>query len=108
MPLLPVIGNKLNLDAGAPAAGDIFVNGFRKTGAAVRASTGLTPLAYSQGLPVDANGALCLVDATLGLPAGVKYQNGYPITASGLCISTGTFLNFQSGVPMATNGAVCV
>jgi hypothetical protein len=105
--LLPVNGNKLNLNTGAPAGSDTFKNGLRYAGSAVRASTGLTVNNYSQGLPVDANGVLCLVDATLGLPAATTYQNGFPMTANGLCISTGTFQAWQYGVPFDANGAVC-
>lgn len=108
MPLLPVNGPKLMLDGGVPAVGDWFVNGFRRSALGVRSGFGLTVNDYSQGLPVDANGALCLFDATLGLPAGTKYQNGYPLSAGNLCVSTGLFHLFDSGVPMDFNGAVCV
>lgn len=108
MPLLPVIGQKLNLVAGTPASSDTFQTGFRWQGNQVLSGLSLTPTNYSQGLPIDANGQLCLVDATVALPAGAQVQDGLALTASGLCTSTGSQVSWCNGLPMAANGAVCI
>lgn len=108
MALLPVVADKVSLDGGAVAPADTYWNGLRWAGEKVRGSAGLTIAGYSQGLPVDANGVLCLVDATGGMPAGVRYLNGFPLAPTGLCTSSNPMATYNNGIPMAANGAVCV
>jgi hypothetical protein len=108
MPLLPLIGSKVNMAAGTVSPSDTYKDGLRYVGAAVRGEPSLTPVGYSQGLPVDADGKICLVDATVALPAGTTFQNGFPLSNQALCISTNSQVSWSNGIPMDVNGAVCV
>lgn len=107
MALLPVAAGKVVIDQTAVNAADVYANGFR-LGNGVRADYGLTLNSSTQGLTVDSNAALCLVDATAGLPAGTSVQNGLPLSGGYLCTSTGAVATYTNGIPMAANGAVCV
>ena len=107
MPLLPVAAGKVVIDVTPVNAADVYKDGFRM-GAGVRANYSLTPQSSTQGLTVDVDGVLCLVDATVSLPVGVVVQNGFPLSGAALCTSTGSVATYANGIPMAANGAVCV
>lgn len=110
MSLLPISSGKVAFDSTAVAAGNAYKDGLRfnaSTGA-VKGVVG-TPVAHSQGLPMSANGQLCVYDATASLPAGTLYSNGFPIKPTGeLCVSTGAVVSTSSGIPYVANGAVSV
>jgi hypothetical protein len=108
MALLPILGQKLNLVAGPASPADTYVNGMRHADLAVRSGLDLPIAGYSQGLPLDADGALCLVDATVTMPADTYFQNGLALCPDGLCASTGLLATWNNGLPMAANGTVCI
>lgn len=108
MPLFPVVSDKVSFVAGAVAPTDTNKNGFRWAGDLVLAELALTPVTTVQGVPVDVDGKVCLIDATLGLPVGTTYTNGLPLSAGMLCISTNSMATYSNGVPMSALGGVCV
>lgn len=108
MPLLPISGGRVNVAAGPVAPTDTYKDGLRYAGGAVRAGQSLTAVAFSQGLPLDEDGMLCLVDATAGLPANPSTQNGLTLAGARLCTSTSGIATYCNGIPLDANGAVCV
>jgi len=107
MAILPVSGQAVSVAAGPVAPTDTYKDGLRYVGSAVRATLSGVPAAYVQGLPVDAEGSLCLVDSTGALPPGVSWQNGFPI-AGALCVTGGSPSAWVNGIPMDSVGAVCI
>ncbi|WP_175224618.1 hypothetical protein [Achromobacter ruhlandii] len=108
MALFPIVSDKASFVTGVVAPTDTFKDGLRWAADKVRAAAGLTPAGFSQGLPVDVDGRLCLLDATAGLPADTTYSNGLPISAGQLCISVDAMATYSNGIPMSANGAVCI
>jgi hypothetical protein len=62
------------------------------------------------GLSFTVAGALCVFDASAGLPADAVYANGLPLTPEGLlCIdAVNAFSHVQGGIPFTAIGAVYV
>lgn len=108
MPLIPISGGRVNVSAGPVAPTDTHKDGLRYVGDAVRAAPSLTAVSFSQGLPLDADGMLCLIDATLGIPANASVQNGLTLASASLCTSTNAIATHCNGIPLDSNGAVCV
>ena len=107
MALLPISSGRVNLAAGPVVPSDTYKDGLRYVGGAVRAGAS-TYANSSQGLPVDADGLLCAVDATGGLPTDAVRQNGFVISDSSLCTSTNVIFGYVNGIPVDINGAVCI
>lgn len=108
MALFPVSSNAVQIQTATPTSSDQFSNGVRlkSDGSAVFVAT-FGGDEVSNGLLLDANGAIICIDATLGMPAGVQYVNGLPITSSGaLCISANAVDEWVNGLPFDANGAL--
>lgn len=108
MALLPISGGRVSVAAGPVAPSDTYKDGLRYAGDAVRGAAALTAVTFSQGLPMDENGMLCLVDATSGIPANASVQNGLTLASASLCTSTNAIATHCNGIPLDINGAVCV
>lgn len=70
-----------------------------------------SPTFYAQGIGFTPSGAMCVVDASAGLPADVAWVNGLPISSaqSRLCVDpTGAVSYYHQGVTFALTGAVAI
>ena len=109
MAVFSVTSNDVLLGTGAVDANDPFNNGVLKdktNGTLNRATTG-AGAQWSNGLFRNDAGQLKYVDATAGLPANTQWSNGLPFDANGaLCISTDAEVTYSNGIPFAANGAV--
>jgi hypothetical protein len=72
--------------------------------------TGGTVAFAHNGLRFTIAGALCVFDASGGIPAGAVWANGLPFTSGGLlCIdAVNAFSHVQSDIPFTDVGAVYV
>lgn len=108
MALFPVSSSSVQIQTSTPASSDQFSNGVRlksDASAVFVASSGGQQV--SNGLLLDANGAIVCVGATSGLPAGTQYVNGLPISSAGaLCVSTNAVDEWINGLPFDANGAL--
>lgn len=108
MALFPVVGDKVSFSTGVADPSDTFKDGLRWAGDRVRAAAALTPVGFSQGVPVDVDGRVCLLDATAGLPAGTTFSGSLPISGGLLCISVDQMATYSNGIPMSALGGVCI
>lgn len=110
MSTLIVSNGVVNLDSTVNAS-DVFTNGVlvdNATGLLNRATTGAGNQ-WSNGLFRNDAGQIKYVDATSGLPTPVYWSNGLPFDSNGaLCVSSGSVASYSNGIPLAANGAVCV
>jgi len=108
MALFPVSSNVVQIQTATPTSSDQFSNGVRlksDASAVFVATSGGGQI--SNGMLLDANGAVICVDATSGLPAGVQYVNGLPINSDGaLCVSSNAVDEWINGLPFDANGAL--
>lgn len=107
MSLLPVANDKVQLTLGVVSANDAYQNGIRVSATQLARSSLASGLYFNGGLSKTVDGQLTYVDSTAGLPAGVQFCNGLPLSSSGqLCISTGSAVTYSNGIPFTANGAV--
>ena len=105
MSLLPLTSGRVQMTN--TNSGSVYQNGFKMNGASVVSSAGAHS-AFNQGLSFDSSDGLRILDSTAGLPAGVTWQNGLPLSSSGqLCVSTNAVSTFTDGLPLDSSGAVC-
>lgn len=74
---------------------------------ALYVAPGGTPVYYAGGFGFTAAGAMCVVDASAGLPAGTVYVSGLPVSDGALCIdASGAVDHYVSGAPVTVTGAL--
>jgi len=106
MSVLSVINGQVQLGTAAPVATDTFQNGILTSTTGLNRATTAGGNEYCNGLFLTDAGQVQYFDATAGLPADVQWSDGLPLSASGLCISTGPAVTYANGIPFAANGAV--
>lgn len=106
MAVLSVINGQVQLGTAAPAVTDTFRNGILTSTTGLNRATTSAANEFCNGLPLTDAGQIQYNDATAGLPAGVQWSDGLPLSANGLCISTGPAVTYANGIPFAANGAV--
>lgn len=98
------IDGELCIDTGAPS-GSLYVNGIRMRSDGAVYAKATTPVQYANGLPVDANGALCIEAAavtsfnSLGLTAtaAVATSSGGGGGGSRILMETSGYILTESG-----------
>lgn len=109
MPVLRITADKALIGTAAPGVNDPFCNGVlvdNATGTYNRGSTGAGNQ-WGNGVFRNNAGQIKYVDATAGLPNPVFWSNGLPFDSNGaLCVSTAAASTYSNGVPFAANGAV--
>ena len=106
MSVLSVINGQVQLGTAAPAVTDTFSNGILTSVAGLNRAIVTGGDEYCNGLLLTDAGQVRYFDATAGLPADVQWSDGLPLSASGLCISTGPAVTYANGIPFAATGAV--
>lgn len=107
MSIFPVASDSVTLDTAQVETTDVWANGFRinpVTGG-VRAAFSNTVSTYNQGIPLDSNGVVCLVDSTASFPSAT-WSNGIPLSNQKMCLSSAAASTYSNGLPMASNGGV--
>ena len=106
MALLPIASDRVQLATAATDAADNWNAGIRyKSDGKARASTSASTQT-NQGIPMTEAGAVSIVDATAGLPAGTGYSSGIPVSGGKVCYSTDPVAHYSNGLPFAANGAL--
>lgn len=96
------IADSTALIAGPTSAPDTSINGlFQTPDGYTRVAEGGTIATYSQGVPVDANGSVCVVtDGTID-----HYSNGLPFDVnSRICIGAAELAATSNGLPFDADG----
>ena len=106
MSLLPVVSGQVALDSTATSASDVFNGGIRFAQAGQAKCTTDVGTFFNQGIPMTADGAVSVVDATAGLPAGTTFSSGLPISGNRLCVSTNVVSVTANGITFDAAGAV--
>lgn len=106
MSVLSVINGQVQLGTAAPVATDTPTGGILTSVAGLNRAIATGGDEYCNGLLLTDAGQVRYFDATAGLPADVQWSDGLPLSASGLCISTGPAVTYANGIPFAANGAV--
>ena len=103
----PVTGGQAQISA-STAADDVVRSGILYNGLGTIGRVSLTGATqWLSGLNITPTSQVLYVDATAGLPAGTTFVNGLPIGPTGaLCISTGSVVTWQNGLPFVANGAL--
>lgn len=105
MSLFQNINNDAALTSGPPTGLDVALNGFfvSQDGYTRCTSTGAI-VNYSQGIPIDANGSVCVSQTN----AIASYNNGLPFDSTGrLCIAGTAMQTVLNGLPMDNDGNLC-
>lgn len=105
MSLFQNTNNDAALTSGPPTVLDVALNGFfvSQDGYTRCTSTGAI-VNYSQGLPIDANGSVCVSQTN----AIASYNNGLPFDSTGrLCIAGTAMQTVLNGLPMDNDGKLC-
>jgi len=105
-----VVGSSVPLNTVLPGPtdtyrGGVMVNSLATLNKAIVVAGG----EFSNGLRRRDTGSVVYVDATAGLPANTQWANGLPLASNGaLCVSTDSASTYSNGIPFAANGAVAV
>lgn len=103
MAIFGVNGDNAAFAQAPVSAGDVAQNGLFVTPSGfTRASfSGGPPVSFSQGLPIDAGGCVCVSSEA----AIATVSNGLPFDANGrLCLTSSPVASFSNGLPFSAAG----
>lgn len=109
MSIFTVINNQA-IVSNVTSGTDNYVGAIRFTsnGSAIANST-FTAGTWANGLQFNPSGALCVVNATGGIPAINSTLNGLKFDGNGsVCISTSPMVTYNNGLPMDASGSLSV
>ena len=106
----PTKNNGMAVSSDVPGNVDQYQNGVRLDAVKVALFTSLSGSGnvYSNGLPLDPNGAVVTVDCAGSLPVDVKWCNGIPISAGAVCVSNEASSYWSNGIAFTSYGAISV
>ena len=106
----PTKDGRMAVNALAPGVDDQYQNGVRLDAVKVALfmSNSATGNVFSNGLPLDAAGAVVTVDCPAVLPAGVQWCNGIPVASGAVCVSSVDPAYWSNGIAFTSCGAVSV
>jgi hypothetical protein len=109
MSIFTVTNNTAQLTATQDAT-DNFIGGIRFSANQSAVANGTyTVGTWANGIQLNPAGAVCVTNATLGIPAINSTSNSLIFDGNGsICASISSMVTYSNGLPMDANGALCV
>ena len=109
MSIFTVVNNQVVL-TNVTNATDTYIGGMRfaANGSTIANGT-FTAGTWANGVQLNPSGAVCVINATAGIPAINTTINGMKFDGNGsICISTGSMVTYNNGLPLDVNGSLSV